>query len=162
MTFAPNSTFGNSYVPVYRNYELDDTSLKMALARDYITLAYAVNYKTNGIFETVETQNGEQFFSLDTNQQKKRYAFRKCFTIPTIASGATATIAHDITNIQLFTSVYAVCGTDTPDFRPIPYASVTANANIEISVDYSVITISNGAASPNITGGTVILEYLKQ
>lgn len=162
MTFAPNSTFGNSYVPVYRNYELDDAALKMALARDYITLAYAVNWKVNGVFETVETQNGKQFFSLDTNQQKKRYAFQKCFTIPAIAAGASATITHGIRNIQTFTSVYAVCSTDIPDFRPIPYASVIANANIEINVDYSVITISNGAASPNITSGTVVLEYIKQ
>lgn len=162
MTFAPNATFGNAYLPTYRNYELDEQSLKMALARDYITIAYCVNAKTNGIFEVTETQNGEQFFSLTSDLSKKRYVFRKCFTIPVIAAGATGTIVHGITGFKLFSRIYGVCSTALDDFRPIPYASVTANANIEINVTQTSIVINNGAASPNITGGTVILEYFKQ
>lgn len=163
MTFAPGSSFGNSYLPTYRNYQLEADALSQALSRDYITIAYAVNTKTNGIFETVETQNGQQYYSLTTDQAKKRYVFRKCFIIPAIAAGSPPyTVAHGIANVQQYTDYYGVCLTDVPDSRSLPYPSVTANANIEFKVDDTNITIINGAASPNIVSGSVTLEYLKQ
>lgn len=163
MTFAPQSSFGNTYLaPVYRNYELDDASLRSALARDYLSIASAVNFKTNGIFETIETQTGEQFFSITDIQSRKRYVFRKCFIVPAIASGATWTIPHGITVLQQFVHIYGVCSTDIVDYRSLPYASVTANANIELTITPTDVVINNGAASPNITEGVVILEYVKQ
>lgn len=162
MTFAPNNALGNTYLPTYRNYQLEPDILNQALSRDYVSIAYAVNTKTNGVFETVETQNGEQFYSLTADLSKKRYVFRKCFTLGAVATGTTATVAHGITNAQQYTCIYGVCFTDVNDSRPLPYASVTANANIEINVTSTSIVINNGAASPNIVSGVVILEYIKQ
>jgi hypothetical protein len=44
----------------------------------------------------------------------------------------------------------------------VPYSSITAvNQQIEINLNGPNIVISNGAASPNITRGTCIIEYIK-
>lgn len=162
MTNAPTSGFGNTYVATMRNYELEEDQLRLVLSRDYTSMAYAVNNKTNGIFETVETQDGEQFFGSSDNQQKKRYVFRMCFSVPAIAKNTSGVITHGIAGLTQFTRIYGTCITDAPDFRPIPHASVTVNANIEVIISSTTITINNGAASPNITSGIVVLEYLKQ
>ena len=116
--------------------------------------------------EALNSLDGElagQYYSLTTDQAKKRYVFRKCFIIPAIAAGSPPyTVAHGIANVQQYTDYYGVCLTDVPDSRSLPYPSVTANANIEFKVDDTNITIINGAASPNIVSGSVTLEYLKQ
>lgn len=160
MTFSPPGSYGNVYLPTYKNYEIEDVALKEALARDYVKIAYAVNTRTNGIFEKVRTQSGEQYFATD-GSQNKRYVFRQCYTIDeTIAPGSSLTIAHNITNIDSFVHTYGNCKTDVPDFRSLGHASVTANANIELIVDYTNITINNGAGGPSIVSGTIVLEYL--
>jgi hypothetical protein len=161
-TFGPVDTFGNTYVPQFTDYQLDEEALKTALSRRDTQLAIALNYKANGVFETVETQTGEQFFGSTTNQQKKRYSFRKVFSFGAIAAPGTLAIAHGITGITQCTHIYGTCITAIPDFRPIPHASVTANANIEVIVSATTITINNGAGGPAITSGLIVLEYLKQ
>lgn len=162
MTFGPPSSLGNTYIPGYRHYALDDQELREALTRDYTSIANAVNLKTNGIFETVETQNGEQFFGTVTDQRKKRYVFRKSFTFGAVAAPGTTAITHGIIGITNTTRIYGTVITAIPDFRPIPHASVTANANIEVIVNSTTITINNGAGGPALTSGIVVLEYLKQ
>lgn len=160
--FGPVDTFGNTYVPQFTDYQLEEAELKTALSRRDTQLVTALNLKTNGIYETVETQTGEQFFGSLTNQQKKRFSFRKVFSFGAIAAGASLVITLGITGITQFTHIYGTCVTDAPDFRPIPHASVTANANIEVIVSATTITINNGAAGPNIVSGLIVLEYLKQ
>lgn len=162
MTFDPANSFSNSFLPPYRNFDVDDGQLKLLLTSDRTAIANAVNVKTNGIFEIVETMTAEQFFSVATDSQKKRYPFRKVFPFGAINAGASLAIPHLIANITQFTRIFGTCITATPDFRPIPHASVTANANIEVIVDASNITINNGAGGPNITSGIITLEYLKQ
>lgn len=161
MTFSPPNTFGNTYLPTSRDFQQDDQNLRLLLSRSYTDVANSVNLKVNGVFETVETQNSEQFFGTPNNQNKKRYAFRKAFTFGAIIAGATTTIAHAITGVTSYTNIYGTAITST-DNRPIPHASVTANANIEVIVDSTTITINNGAGGPDITSGIIILEYLKQ
>jgi hypothetical protein len=161
MTFAPSSTFGNTYIPSTRNFQLDEANLKLVLDSSYTSVANSLNLKTAGIFELVEVQNCEQFFGLTINQQKKRFVFRKTFSFGAILAGASLVIPHGITGVTSYTHIYGTAVTAT-DNRPIPHASVTANANIEIIVDATNITINNGAAGPNITSGIIVLEYLKQ
>ena len=164
INYQPSNTFGNTYVPQYTDYHVDDDQLRAALSRRDTQMAIALNLKANGIFEKVETQTGEQFFSPSTDQNVKQFSFRKVFTFGAIAAGGNTSFAHGISNILQFTHIYGTCITDTAgviDYRPIPHASVTANANIEIIVTITTITINNGAASPNITSGLIVLEYLK-
>lgn len=166
MTFGPVDTLGNTFIATTRSYDLDDAELRRALTRDYTSVAYAVNFKTNGIFETVETQDGEQFFGNVTDQRKKRFVFRKCFTVPAIAAGAApVSITTGVTGITEFTHIYGTVITDFPDKRPLPYvsiANVTEQISLRVDDTTNSIVIEVGATSPNLLSGIVVLEYLKQ
>lgn len=161
VNFQPSNTFGNTYIPQFTDYHVDEEQLKSTLSRRDTQLAVAINFKENGVFEKVETQTGQQFFGQSTNQQNKQFPFRKVFTFGAIAAPGTTSFNHGITGIQQFTHIYGTCVTAT-DFRPIPHASVTANANIEVIVSSTAVTINNGAGGPAITSGLIVLEYIKK
>jgi hypothetical protein len=80
-TFQPSNAYGNTYIPQFTNYDLEEDELKTALSRRDTQIVNALNLKTNGVFETVETQTGEQFFGNTSTQQKKRFSFRKVFPL---------------------------------------------------------------------------------
>lgn len=156
------TTIGNTYVNTYTNYQLDEEELKLLLTRRDTQLSTALNYKENGIFERTEYQNGQQYFGNAATPDQKRFVYRKVIVFGAIAAGANLAIAHGISTVSSFTHIYGTCVTAGPTYRAIPYASVTANANIEVLVDPTNVTIFNGAASPNITSAMIVLEYLKQ
>lgn len=160
MTFKPSDTFGNSYLPTFRDFQQNDHDLRLLLSKSYTEIANSVNIKENGVYDLVEVQNSQQFFN-PANAQKKRFAFRILVTFGAIAAGGTSSVAHGVTGITNCTHIYGTCITATPDFRPIPHASVTANANIEVIVTSTTVTINVGAASPNVTSAIIVLEYLK-
>jgi hypothetical protein len=156
---------GNTYVNQYTNYELEQDELKTLLTRRDTQMSTVLNLKTNGIYETVELQNGEQFFSTD-NTTPKRFVYRKVVPIPAFlpgpvavlpiaAPGTSGAIPHAITGVTLFTRIYGIAVT-AGDWRPIP------NSDIKIVVTPTTYTITNEATSAVITSGIVILEYVKQ
>jgi len=87
--------------------------------------------------------------------------FRTVFSFGAIVAGATLTVAHGITGLVLPVHIYGVATTSVPDWRPIPSAPTSGNDYIFVSVDPTNYNIKNGAGSPNITGGTLVIEYLK-
>jgi len=153
---SPTPTTGNTYVNQYTNYELEQEELKTLLTRRDTQLSTSLNLKTNGVYETVELQNGEQFFTTN-NMSPKRFVFRKVLQIPApiAAPGTSGPIAHGITGVTLFTRIYGIAVT-AADWRPIP------NSDIKIVVTGTTYTITNEATSAAITSGIVILEYVKQ
>ncbi len=161
-TSPTSSSFGNTYVPQFFSYELDEKSAKSEMTRRDSQLAISLNLKENGVVETVETQNGQQFYGSATNIQKKRYVFRKAFTIGAIPKNTGISLPHGISGITIVTHVFGGVVTDQPDFRPLPHASVTANANIEVIITATDYKINNGNGGPNITSGILVIEYLKQ
>ena len=162
MNFDPVDTFGNVYLPTYLNFQQDENALRLLLSNMYTRIANTTNVKENGVYDLVEVQNAQQFFNPAT-AQTKRFAFRILVTFGSIPAGTSASVAHNITGYSVldFTHIYGTCITSIPDFRPIPHASVTANANIEIIITDTQVTINVGAASPNITSAIIVLEYLK-
>lgn len=161
---GPEDTVGNTYISQYTNYELDDEEIRLQLTRRDTQIAIALNLKENGIYETVETQDGEQWFGR-TDNRKKRFGFRKVFVVPAIAAGAnTGALPHGITGFTTitFTHIYGTCTTAGNLWKPIPHASVVANGNIEVQVTTTTYTIFNGAGSTAITSGILVLEYLKE
>jgi hypothetical protein len=150
----------NSFVPTFQNFQVNDELLRQVLDQSYVNMAYAINYRDIGTYDTVEVVNGQQFFG--STQQRKRFAFRKVFSIGSIATGATSNTAHGITGQTLFTRIYGTCITDVVDYRPLPYPTPAAlNQQISLTVTSTNIVIVNGAGSPNITSAIVVLEYLK-
>lgn len=151
---------GNTYVNQYTNYEMTEEELRTLLTRRDTQLSTSLNFKTNGVYETTELQNGEQFFG-PNNTSPKRFVFRKVLEIPAaflpiLANGVpVGPILHNITGVTLFTRIYGIAVTAT-DWRPIP------NSDIKIVVTSTAYTITNEATSAAITSGIVILEYVKQ
>jgi len=160
MTFDPANSLGPFLqTSIYFPDEFDE--FRVTFLQLYRNIANVTNTREVGIYDQVEFQTGEQWFN-PANTQFKRMTFRQVFPIGAIAAGATSTTAHGITGITAFTHIYGTAITATPDFRPIPYSSVTAvNQQIELRVTAANIIISNGAAAPNITSAIVVLEYLK-
>lgn len=160
MTFGPINSWSN-YLPQEFQLPVDEIDFREFISQRERQTADVLNLKENGQYEDGEILTGQTWFTT-ANNQTKRYTYRKAFNIGAIASGATATIAHGITNILYFTRISGGCVTDVVDYRPIPYSSV-ANVNLQIQVNVAGanLVIVNGAASPNITAGVVVLEYFK-
>lgn len=135
-------------------------------------IASLVNGRTDGHFDTVERQNNEQFFNNEATRVnfRTRYVFRKVLDIVAlnagnVGSGATVTVAHGISNIVTPTRIYGTAtglvGGITTTYFPLPFASATANRNIEIYLDNTNVTVINGAGQPALTQCYVIFEYTK-
>ncbi len=147
-----------------RFFPTDGERLSPILNKTYIETAQAVNAKVNGAFEPIEVITGEKWFEETTQGEQivRRQTYRKFLRFGAIAAGATLNITHDILELDEFTKIYGTCETDTPDFRPIPYASATVvTLQIELNVTSTQINIINGATAPNIVRGIVVVEYLK-
>lgn len=151
-----------------RFFPTDGERLSPILNKAYIETAQAVNARVIGSFEPVEVITGERWFedSIQGEQIVRRQSYRKFFRFGAIAAGATLNIVHDILELDEFTTIYGTCETDTPDFRPINYASATlVTDQIELNVTNTAvltnINIINGATAPNIVRGIVVVEYLK-
>ncbi len=154
MTSIVNQT---PYVRSSRDFPTEVVTLSQEVDKSYLDLANALNQRTIGIYATKNPSvTGNAFFVSGQKQQ----GLRQLYVVPAIAAGATGTIA-----ITKYYSPYALISgavTTSSDSRPIPYASVTANANIEVKVDSATLTIriSVGAASPAIVSGFVVLEWI--
>lgn len=159
---TPSNQQQQPYLPTSRSFPVQNpVQLEPELVKSYTDIANAVNLRTIGIFEKSQIVTGERWFSISTTDNNvKRQTYRQTYTFDAIAAGATLSFAHNISNIVQFTRIYGTCITNKPDFRPLPYASVTLNANIELNCDTTKVNILNGASAPNIVSGIIVLEYL--
>lgn len=150
-----------AFLNTFIDLQLNDEQLRIVLTDLITKSAYAVNLREIAQYDLIELLTGQQFFTTGT-AQTKRFSYRKVFEFGAIATGATYTTAHGITGQTIFTKIYASCVTDIVDYRPIPYASAAAITDqISIRVVGANIEIVNGATSPNIASGIIVLEYLK-
>ncbi len=158
------TTSSNSSIAPYLNtteiYPEDHSQRLMKQTNIYSNIANAVNVREIAIYDLQQLLTGQRFFD-PLNVQNKRSTYRKVFQIGPIASGAVQTIAHGIAGVVSFTRMYGTCITDVVDFRPIPYVDVAAVTNqISLTCTATNLVIANGATSPNITSGIIVLEYL--
>lgn len=159
MTFLPTSSLGN-YLPQDVDLPEEAKELKELLKKTLEDHAKMINIKDTGSYEEIEQIINQQFFG--ANPQTKRYVFRQVYDFGAIAAGATLNIVHGITGITEFTRIYGTVVTNVIDYRPLPRVSTVAiNQQISLDVVGINIVIINGAGSPNITDGIVVLEYLK-
>jgi len=153
----PNVINNAPYLRTSREFPLDAQSLAQETNKSYVDIAAAVNNRTISLFPTARPAiTGESYFFPNTNRQQ---SFRQVYILGAVAAGATVTVNHNIVNLNQFTRIYGTCITDQPDYRPIPYASVVATANIDLRVDSTYYYVSVGADSPDIVSGLIVLEY---
>jgi len=142
----------------------DDFNLFLEqITRYYRDIARKVNEKEKGMYpQEIEILTSQKYYTAG-NPRTYRSVFRKVFPITAIAAGATLNIAHGITGFIELVDLYGTCITNVIDYRPIPFASVVAaNQGIQILLAGANISITNGAAAPNITSGICVVEYVKQ
>lgn len=142
--------------------EEDIHQLTVEIDRAYLDISNAVNARTIGIFTVNRSSvTGESWFLSSNRRQQSQ---REVYPFGAIAPGGSLSIPYKTNGFDQFSRIYGTCLTGQPDARPIPYASVSANANIDLRIDTVNlnIIIANGAASPAIVSGLIILEWLSQ
>lgn len=160
MSYTPINS-QTAFLPTYRDFQVDDVQLRIVLPSYLTDISYGVNIREISQYEEVELLNGQQYFTVG-DPQKKRYAYRKVFQVPAIAAGAFSIIPHGITNETIFTKILGGVITNVPDYRLLPFPSVTPANIIEVTVGTTNIRVTNGTGGgPDIVSGIVILEYLK-
>lgn len=157
-----NRTNRMPFLITSRYWPNDPVTLQPTLNQSYIEVAQAVNSRIIGIFQPLASVTGETWFEEVPGQMpmERTQTYRKIFRFGAIAAGATLSIPHAIANVQQFTRMYGTCITETPDYRPIPYASATAvDEQIELNGTTTVLNIINGASAPNIESGILVVEF---
>jgi len=143
-----------------REFPEDIKNLTVELNRSFIETATAVNARTIGLFPVnLPALTGEAWYLLSNQKQQ---TLRQVYPFGAIAPGATLNIPYTIFGFSQFSRIYGTCITALPDYRPIPYASVVANANIDLRVSPTNIIVAVGAASPAIVSGLIVIEWLSQ
>lgn len=156
MTFQPNLQENISFSENF-------TIFLEQITRYYRDIARKVNEKEGGMYpQALEVLTSQKFFTAG-NPRAYRSVFRKVFPVTAIAAGATLNIAHGIVGFVELVNLYGSCITNVVDYRPIPFTSAVAvNQGIQVLLVGANISITNGAAAPNITSGYIVAEYVKQ
>ena len=148
-------------------------NIVVSLYQTVNNIALLLNIKDTGYYVQEEFINGQAYFPdpalSSTTQQAPtfRQVYRMVVDFGALPNTATKTVAHNIPDIAVLnvtgTRIYGVA-TDpvAKTFLPLPYASNTAGASIELSVDATNVIITTGSNRTNYTVCYVVFEYLKQ
>ena len=135
-------------------------------------MALALNDKDTGLYDTIETINGQKYFqnpnfsSATAQVPTLRQVFRKViFYTTALPNIGSATIPHFIvcTPATTFTRIYGVANDPVGfSYLPLPYSSISSLANnIELQVDATNVTITTDSNMSAYTVTYVVLEYLQ-
>jgi hypothetical protein len=145
--------------------------LLVRLYQNINTIAVVLNSKDTGYYVENEFTNGQLFFpnpaltSQSSSYPIYRNVVRYVVDFGALPNAGSKSVAHpiDLNTSYTFTRIYG-CASDTTglNYIPIPYASPTLTASIELSVDATNVTITTGSNRSNFNVCYVILEYLTQ
>lgn len=161
-TFSPGNSL-SAFLPIEFTLPKDEELARDLIMRREQQTATILNIKENGTYDTAERLSAQQWFSTSSGINKPRYGFRKVVNFGGLPNAGTTSVAHGITidANTIFTRIYATASDPTGNYIPIPYASSTANKNIEIKVDATNVTIITGIDRTAFTICYVVLEYIK-
>ena len=165
-------------LPRLQDVDINSPEFKDLLVRLYQNInniALVLNIKDSGYYDLQEFINGQLYFpnpalsSTTPQSPNYRQVFRTVVNFGPLPNSTTASVAHNIqisttlpTNFS-FTRIYATAtNPNQTSFLPIPYASNTANANIELSVTNTDVVITTAMDYSMYTTVYCVLEYLKQ
>lgn len=157
-----------SYVPVYDAVPEEWDDAKPFLVEQFKNLANAVNAREIGFFLEEELLSGKSLgppAGISGQSDQFRAIFRKVVNFGALPNAAAKTVAHGITFDANFTLVaFWAAATDPVAFTalPIPYATETANGDIELSMDATNITITTSIDYSAYTRCLVTVEYAKE
>jgi hypothetical protein len=156
-----------------QDIEVTSPQFKELLIRLYQqigNIAVVLNTKDSGLYQLSEFVNGQIWFSnpaLNSSTQQSaqtRQDLRKAFIFGPLPNTGVLVIPHGIkcTPMTTFTRIYGTASDTTGlNYISLPYPSVTAGSNIELSVNGTNITITTGSNRSNFNICYVVLEYLQ-
>lgn len=153
--------------------EVTSPEFKELLVRLYQNLnnmSLVLNLKDSAYYVNTEFVNGQSYFpnpsynSSTATAPSMRQVYRLVINFGALPASTTKSVAHGLTPSAgwTFTRIYG-SSSDTTDllYVPLPYASSTANKNIELNVDATNVNIITGIDWSAYTKTYVILEYMK-
>ena len=147
------------YLIEERSFPENIQELTTILDKMYSDISRATNAREIGIYDKFEIVSGRKWYN-DTDPSKRRQSYRQLYTFTNATNASNPnSITHNIDTISEVVDYWGQATTST-DFRRLPYASITADANIELRITSTDIEILLGSASPNLISGFVIVEYI--
>ena len=147
--------------PQIKNFIISST-------HQYNNIANVLNLKETGYYITTEIVNSQLWFKssiTSVTQSIFRNAFRLVINFGALPNAATKSVAHNIqgltAGVMSWTKIYGTATDAAGNGIPIPYASNTPNANIEINVDLVNVNVTTAIDYSAFTTTYIILEYLK-
>ena len=144
----------------------EEEDQKDLVLRNYLnSIATATNSKDSGIYDSVETVTGQQFYPSFTSDgsSNARYkgVLRKVIDTGALPNSSSIMIPHGITLRSQFTvtKIYGAATNPSNSWIPLPFASpVTAN-NISLEANATNIIIITGSNRTAYTRSYVVLEW---
>lgn len=165
MSFAPSNSIG-FYVDESVYFPSTYEEFNPRFTDTYRNLASAINLRDISLYDLVERENGQDFFT-EGNPRKFRDVYRKVINFGTLPNATTKTVAHNIsvTSDFQFTRIYGVAEdptatSPTPRSLPLPYTNVAGNP-IELYITDTDVVIITGIDYSAYTRCIVVLEYTK-
>jgi hypothetical protein len=174
-----DSALSVNQLPISLEFSKDSERFHEALNAYVRRVANVMNTKEGGLYSLAEQYSFSQYYiSIDptSNNPIFKNVYRTTYDMValnggSIAAGTTFSTPHNIplptpTSLLNGTRIFGSAtnsdlGMNGPQRLPLPYASNTANNNIEIYFDNVNVTIIVGAAQSALTYCTIVLEYTK-
>lgn len=166
MTIPQPPLLQSPLLPTSRKFPKEIEELEPTLSKMYSDVSQAVNLREIAIYENVQTSTGQKWFNT-VEPEKKRSAFRRVYTLASIANG-TNTIALGFTlpttaPLPTFVHIYGVGNYQGTRSVPIPHINVAAPADsIEIRINWATSNIEIVTTTANWVNysAVVVLEYI--
>jgi len=172
-----------AFVPTTESFEIEDLDsidINSPEFKDFLVRlrqilnnsAMILNIKDTGIYDPEEFVCGQIWFpdpaltSYTARKPTERQVLRKVINFGALPNAGTKNVAHGITfpapNTYSFTRVYGAATDPTGgSYLPLPFAAITDNNNIELSVDNTNVIVTTGINRAAWTTSYVVLEYIK-
>ena len=156
----------NNFLQTDYTFPPDPSQFNVQLRYYLNDIATAVNSKDSGLYDSITTVTGQQFYPTYSTQSASSSNFRSVLRLVvdtgTLPNAGTSTTAHGITfgTTLTATRIYGAATDPGNEWIPLPYASPTANKNIEIYLDSTNINIITGIDRTNFTRSFVVIEYI--
>lgn len=155
MSFSSNQPLQSNQLPISLDVPKEPDLLHTFLTNFIRNISNIVNTKEGALYSRQELANFQQWFSSTPFTFNNGY--RTCFEV----NPAALTFNHGISGITQVTNYWAIVNTAS-GFRKVPYASATlVTDQTQMDVTTTQVIITNGATAPAITGGIIVLEYIK-
>jgi len=140
----------------------------IASGQNYNNIASILNLKETGYYITTEIVNSQLWFKPNITSITEsifRNAFRLVIDFGALPNAGTKSVAHNIqgltAGVMSWTRIYGTATDPSANGLPLPYASNTPNANIELNVDITNVNVTTAMDYSAFTTTYIILEYLK-